>query len=106
MKTELLLSNVYSIRKEMRYHSKLISMRQSDKLAKLSERQDRPLRNGFHNNVVTLVGFELPRFVLDVLSLGPKHPVREHFNEVHFLAHADRLFRESRENNTDDGKLC
>ena len=82
----------------MRDHSELISERLNDKLAKLSERQERLLRNGSHNNVVTLDGVELPKFVLDVLSLGPKHPVRDKFNEVYFLAVVDRLVRELREN--------
>ena len=49
-------------------------------------------------------GRELPNFVLDILSLGPKHPVRDKFNEVQFLADVDKLVRELRENNTE--KLC
>ena len=87
-------------------HSKLISKRLKDKLAKLSERQNRPLRNGSHNNVVTLDGVELPKCVLDVLLLGQKHPIRDKFNEVRFLADVDGLVRELRENNTDGEKLC
>ena len=90
----------------MKDHSELISKGLNDKLARLSERQDRPLRNGSHKNVVTLDGVELPKFVLDVLSLGPKHPVRDKFIEVHFLADVDRLVWELRENNTDGEKLC
>ena len=105
-KKELIPSIVYSIRKEMRDHSDLISKRLNDKLAKLSERQDRPLRNGSHNNVVKLDDVELLKFVLELLSLGPKHPVRDKFNEVHFLADLDRLVRELRKNNTDGEKLC
>ena len=70
----------------MRDHSELISKIFNDKLAKLSERQDRPLRNGSHINVVTLDGVELPKFVLDVLSLGPRLPIRDKFKEVRFLA--------------------
>ena len=42
VKKELLPSIVYSIRKEMRNHSKLISKKLNDKLWKLSESQDRP----------------------------------------------------------------
>ena len=106
MKKELLPSVAYSIRKEMRDQSELISKRLNDEFGKLTERQDRSLRNGSHNNVVTLEGVELPKFVLDVLSLGPKHPVRDKFNEVHFLADVDRLVRELWENNTDGEKLC
>ena len=90
----------------MRDHSELISKRLNDKIAKLFERQNRLLRNGSHNNVVTPNGVELPEFVLDVLSLGPKHPVRDKFNEVHFLADVDRLVGELRANNTYGEKLC
>ena len=41
-----------------------------------------------------------------ILSLVPKHPVRDKFNEVHFLADVDKLLRELRENKTEDEKLC
>ena len=58
------------------------------------------------NNVVTLDDVELPTFLLDVLLLGPRHPVRDKLYEVHFLAEVDRLVRELREKNTDDEKLC
>ena len=90
----------------MRNHSEFISRRLNDKSAKLSERQDRPLWNESQNIVFTLDGDELPNFVLHVLSLGPKHPVRDKLNELHFLAHVDRLRRELRENNTDGEKFC
>ena len=89
----------------MRDHFELISKRLNNKLAKLSERQDRPLRNGSHNNDVSLNGVELPKFVLDVLSLGSKHPVMDKFNEVHFLADVDKSVRELRKNNTDGENL-
>ena len=46
------------------------------------------------------------KFVHDILLLGPKDPVREKFNEVHFLAEVDKLVRELRENNTEREKLC
>ena len=51
-------------------------------------------------------GRELPKFILDIVSLGPKHPVRDKFNEVHFLADVDKLVRELRENNTEGDKFC
>ena len=73
LKKELLAPIVYSKRMEMRDHCELFSKRFNDKLAKLSEKQDRFLWNKSHINVVTLDGVELPKFVLDVLSLGPKH---------------------------------
>ena len=72
----------------------------------MSERQDRPLRNGFYSNVVIMDSRELPKFVLDILWLGPKLPVRDKFKEVHFLADVDKLVRELQENNTEGEKLC
>ena len=90
----------------MRNHSAIVQNRLNGKIDKLSERQDRPLRNGSHSNVVIMVCREFPKFVLDILSLGPKHPVRGKFNEVHFLADVDKLVRELRENNTEGEKLC
>ena len=35
---------------------------------------------------------ELPKFVLNILSLGPKYPVRHNCNEVHLLADVDKLY--------------
>ena len=90
----------------MRYHSELIIMRQSDMFGKASVGQDRPMMIASLNNVVTLDGVELPRILLDVLPLSPKHPVGDNFNEVHFIADVGRLHRELREINTDDEKFC
>ena len=99
-------SDVSCIKREVRNHSAMVPNRLNGKLDKLSERQDRLLRNGYHSNVVIMDGHELPKFVLDILSLGPKHPVRDKFNEVNFLADVDKLLRELRENNTEGEKLC
>ena len=99
-------SIMYSVRMEMRNQSKFFCNLFNDMLTKLSERQDRSLRNGSHNNVVTIDGVELPKLVLNVLSSGPKRPFREKFKEVHFLAHVDNLVRELREKNTDGEQLC
>ena len=41
-------------------------------------------------------GGELPKFLLDILSFGPKHTVRDQFNEVHFLADIDKLVNYAR----------
>ena len=106
VKPELMPSVVSCIKREMRNHSAMVQNRLSGKLDKLSERQHRPLRNGSHRNVVIMDGRELPKFLLDILSLGPKHPVRDKFNEVHFFADVNKLVRELRENNTEGEKLC
>ena len=87
-------SVVSSVRREMRNHSAMVQNRPNGKRDKLSERQDRPLRNGSHSNVVIMDGPELPMFVLDILSLGPEHLVRDKFNEVYFHADVDKLVRD------------
>ena len=61
--------------------------------------------NESQNNVVEYDGVELPKFVLDILSLGPKHSMRDRSDEVHLLANEDRLVREFRDNNTDRERL-
>ena len=99
-------SVVSCINREMRNYSAMVQNRLNGKLDKMSERQDRPLRNGSHSFVVIMDGRELPKIVLDILSLGPKHPVRDKFNEVYFLADVDKLVLELRENSTEGEKLC
>ena len=106
VKPELMPSVVSCIKREMRNHSAMVQNRLIGKLDKMSEKQDRPLRNGSHSNVVIMDGRELPKFVLDIISLGPKHPVRDKFNEVHLLADVDKFVRELREKNTEGEKLC
>ena len=44
--------------------------------------------------------------LLDILSLGNKHPARDKCNEVHFLADVDKLARKLRVDNTEGEKLC
>ena len=98
-------SVVGSIRREIRNHSVLVQNRLNGKLDKLSERQDRALRNGSQSRVVIMDGRELPKFVLDILSVGPKHSVRDKYNEVHFLADVDKFIHKIRENNSEGEKI-
>ena len=84
----------------------MVQNKLNGKLDKLSERQDRPLPNDSHSNVVIMNGLEFPNFVLDVLSLRPEHPVRDKFNKVHFLADVDKHVRELPDKKTDIEKLC
>ena len=48
----------------------------------------------------------LPRWVREVLSFGPKHPVRDKFNEIHFLADIDRFLSELKLKRIPGEKLC
>ena len=59
------------------------------KLEKLSERQDKLLGGRNERSVKVLDNIELPEWVYEVLSKGPKHPIRDKFSETHFLADID-----------------
>ena len=48
----------------------------------------------------------LPLWVWEVLRFGPKHPVRDKFNEIHFLADIDSLLSELKLNRIPGEKLC
>ena len=52
-----------------------------EKLAKLLERQDKPLRASKEKTVAVLDNIFLPGFVRDLLVFGPKHPIRDKFKE-------------------------
>ena len=41
-----------------------------------------------------------------VLSFGPKHPIRDKFNEIHFLADIDSFLSELKLNRIPGEKLC
>ena len=57
-----------------------------NRLDKMSGRQDRPQRNGFISNVSLKNSCDLPKLESDVLSLGPKQPERNKFNERQLFA--------------------
>ena len=45
-------------------------------------------------------------WVREVLSFGPKHPVRDKFNEIHFLADIDSFLPELKLNRIPGEKFC
>ena len=76
-------------------------------MKKLSEKQDRPLKNLDERAVRILDRVILPLWVREVLSVGPKHPVRDKLNEIHFLADIDSfLSSELKLNRIPGEKLC
>ena len=48
----------------------------------------------------------LPLWVREILSFGPKHPVRDKFNEVRFLGEIDIFLSELKLNRLSGEKLC
>ena len=76
------------------------------KLMKLSERQDRPLGKPGEGSVRALDDVELPNWVQQVLTLGPKHPVMDKFNETHFLADIDVFLSDLKNRKVTGEALC
>ena len=70
------------------------------------EKQDRPLKNLDERSVRILDEVVLPLWVRQVLSFGPKHPVRDKFNEFHFLADIDSFLSELKLIRLPREKLC
>ena len=105
VRPELMQSVVNIIRREKKNPSSMVQNRLNGNFDTLSERQNRQLRNCFQSNVEIMDGGQIPKFVLEILSLGPMDPVRAKIIEVHFFAHVDKLVRELRENKTEGVKL-
>ena len=59
------------------------------KLMKLSERQDRTLGKQVEGSVKAPDDVVLPNWVQQVMAIGLKHPIRDNFNETHFLDDID-----------------
>ena len=68
--------------------------RHKRKLKKFSEKQDRSLKNLDERSVRILDEVILPLWVREVLSFGPKYPVRDKFTGIHFLADDDSFLSE------------
>ena len=73
---------------------------------KLSERQHRPLGKQSEGSVRALHDVELPNWVQQVLALGPIHPVRDNFNETHFLADIDIFLLDLKNRKVPGKALC
>ena len=76
------------------------------KLEKLCERQDKPLGGRIERSVKVLDKIELPEWVYEVLSMGPKHLIRDKFNETHFLADIDIFLSQLKNQKTSGETLC
>ena len=81
------------------------TQRLNQKLEKLSQRPNKPLREN-NTAIKTLDLIELPVFVKELLSNAPKHPVTGKFIETHIFAVIDRLVYNMRENGVNGEKLC
>ena len=76
------------------------------KLENLAERQDRPLGWKSERSVTSIDDIELPHWIQQLLSLGQKHPVRENFNETHFLADIDIFLSDLKHRKVSGEALC
>ena len=64
------------VRRQLKASLKTTSENHRKNLEKLSERQDKPLGGRNERSVKVLDNIELPEWVYEVLSMGPKHPIR------------------------------
>ena len=101
----LLPSVIFVLRNRVRNHAVNPQRRLQGKLAKLSERQNKPFRASNEKIVTVLDNIILPGFVRNLLAFGPKRPIRDKFKELHFLADIDSLIRNLSENNVPAEKL-
>ena len=67
-----------------------IKARLDKKLQNLATEQEKPLA-GVENTVKVLDDLKVPGVILEYLGQGPKHPVRDAFDEMQFLADVDSL---------------
>ena len=99
-------SVIFYLNRQARCSVNNLINRHKRKLEKLSERQDRSLKNLDERAVRILDEVVLPLWVREFLSFGPKHPVRDKFNEIHFLADIDSFLSELKLNRIPREKLC
>ena len=95
----LLPSVIFVLRNRVLNHVVNSERRLQGKLAKFSERQDKPLRASNEKTVAVLDNIILPGFIRDLLVFGPKHPIRDKFKKLHFLVDIDSFIRNLREKN-------
>ena len=98
-------SVIFYLNRKARWHNNNLISRHKRKLEKFSEGQDRQLKNLDERSVRILDELSLLLWVREVLSFGPKHPVRDKFNEIHFLAITDSFLSELKLNRIPGEKL-
>ena len=99
-------SVIFYLNRQARCSVNNLISRHKRNLEKLSERQDRPLKKLDGRSVRVLDEVILPLWVREVLSFGPKHPVRDKFHEIHFLADNDSFLSQLKLNRIPGEKLC
>ena len=78
----------------------------SKKIEKLADRQNRTLGKLHRKAVKVQDDLKMSGWVNELLSMGPKHSVRDKFNEVHFLADINNFMSEMKKHDALGGKLC
>ena len=94
------------VRRQVEASLKTTSKKHRKKLEKLTERQDKPLAGRNERSVMVLDNIELPGWVYEVLSMGPKHPIRDKINETYFLADIDIFLSQLKNQKTFGETLC
>ena len=79
-------------------------MRHQKKLENLASEQEKPL-NKVTNTIKNLDDLKIPDKIKEYLALGPKQPVWDKFDEMHFLADVDGLLRTMKTQGAENSKL-
>ena len=90
----LLPSVIQFIRYHYRVTNGKISARHKKKLQELATKQEKPLPN-VKNPVRIMCDINPPQHVLDLISFGPEHLIRDKFDDKNFLADMDLLLSQS-----------
>ena len=87
----------------IRYHRRVtngeISARHHKKLQELATKKEKPLRN-IKNTVRLMCDINLPQYASDLLPFGPKHPIRDNFDDMNFPADMDLLQSQNTDTDT------
>lgn len=89
----LLPAIVYDCHPEALMERMVINDRHNNKLIQLSKQQHWPLFSIKDSVKVLDVNVQIPKFVFETLSLGPKNPVLRRFNSKAVLAEVDLLLK-------------
>ena len=95
---------IHYSRLKRRLCTKQLTMRQQKKLENLAFEQEKPL-NKVTNTIKILGDLKIPDKIKEYLALSSKHPVRDKFDEMHFLADVDGLLRTMKTQGAENAKL-
>ena len=87
-------SIVWHYRRKKLETYKEVTSKHNSKLINLSKQQERPLFSVSNTVKVLVPELSPPKYVMETLSMGPKHPVMDRFDSKDVLVELDNLLKE------------